>query len=78
MNHPDPPRHLDGGSFAERAEGSCTLPASWYYEPEIWRREHKAIFYRSWWYLGHVSDVPDRGDFITGEVIHVNGGSNFN
>ncbi len=60
---------LDAGRFdPDSAEASSTLPASWYYEPEIYRREHEAIFYRTWWYQCHVSDLAKPGDFTCGAV----------
>ena len=39
---------LDAGLFNSEAERSTTLPSDWYYDPEIYRREHEAIFYRTW------------------------------
>ena len=60
---------LDAGRFdPEGAETSWTLPADWYFDPEIYRREHEAIFYRTWWYQCHVSDLPDPGDYFCGVV----------
>lgn len=41
---------LDADRFRPSAEDSYTLPAAWYYEPEIYRLEHEAIFYKTWWY----------------------------
>lgn len=72
MNRPNLAPPLDPGRFAERAEDSFTLPASWYHDPDIWRLEHGAIFHRTWWYQGHVSDLPKRGDYITGSVVDQN------
>ena len=63
---------LDAGGFDVSAEHSTTLPSSWYRDPAIWRLEHEAIFYRSWWYLGHVSDLPRRGDYLTGRIVDQN------
>ncbi|MEZ5923362.1 MAG: aromatic ring-hydroxylating dioxygenase subunit alpha [Hyphomicrobiaceae bacterium] len=66
---PARPASLDAGRFdPESPERSWTLPAEWYYDPDIYRREHAAIFHRSWWYQGHVSDVPSPGDYLTGSV----------
>ncbi len=58
----------EAGGFDPVAERSHTLPSHWYWDPDIWRLEHEAIFYRSWWYMGHVSDLERRGDYITGRV----------
>ncbi|MEM1198445.1 MAG: aromatic ring-hydroxylating dioxygenase subunit alpha [Pseudomonadota bacterium] len=60
---------LDAGRFAERAEDSFTLPAHWYYEPEIFRLEHEAIFYKTWWYQCHASDIANPGDYYAGAVM---------
>jgi choline monooxygenase len=59
---------LDTGDFHARAEESSTLPASWYFDPEIFRREHEAIFYRNWWYICHVSDVAEAGAYFCRDV----------
>ncbi len=59
---------LDPGGFDPVAENSLTLPASWYFDPEIYRLEHEAIFYRNWWYQCHVGDVAEPGDYYAGSV----------
>ncbi|MEM7225443.1 MAG: aromatic ring-hydroxylating dioxygenase subunit alpha [Pseudomonadota bacterium] len=69
ISPPHRPPALDAGRFdPESAEVSWTLPAEWYYEPDVYRREHEAIFYRAWWYQCHVSDLPNPGDFHCGTV----------
>ena len=60
---------LDAGRFDPLPESSFTLPSEWYFDPEVWRLEHRAIFYRTWWYQGHVSDVAKPGDYIAGRVV---------
>lgn len=70
MNEPfKPVGHplLDAGRFDAVAENSWTLPSSWYFEPEIYRLEHEAIFHRTWWYHCHVGDVAGPGDYHVGE-----------
>jgi choline monooxygenase len=47
---------------------SYTLPGHFYYEPAIFEREKDEIFYRTWQYAGHVSQLAEPGDFITEEV----------
>jgi choline monooxygenase len=67
---PARPRPLDAGLFdPESPERSWTLPASWYHDPDIYKREHADIFHRSWWYQCHVSDVAKPGDFHCGSVV---------
>jgi phenylpropionate dioxygenase-like ring-hydroxylating dioxygenase large terminal subunit len=39
-----------------------TLPWSWYYDPDVLRREQERIFRRSWQYVGHAGRVEDVGD----------------
>ena len=72
MKSAPPLNDVSNHVLAPLAENSWTLPSSLYYEPEIWRREHDAIFYRSWWYIGHLSDVRNPGDYITGEFVDQN------
>lgn len=71
MNKPfAPPAEcsLDAGRFDPDAAKSFTLPASWYTDPEVYRLEHEAIFYRTWTYQCHVSDVANPGDYYVGRV----------
>ena len=63
------PEIPDPGLFHDRAESSWTLPADWYYDEAIYRREHGAIFHRSWWYQCHASDLPEPGDYFTGRIV---------
>src|SRR5262245_18292078 len=35
-----------------------------YSDPEIFRLEMDRIFARSWLRLGHVSEIPNRGDYV--------------
>ncbi len=48
--------------------GSYTLPSRYYTDPDIFEREKKAIFYKSWQYLGHKSQVANPGDYVTGRI----------
>ncbi len=59
---------LDPGGFHDQAELSYTLPSTWYYEPEIYRLEHDAIFYQNWWYQCHRSELAAAGDCYRGSV----------
>jgi choline monooxygenase len=47
---------------------SFTLPARWYTDPEVYEREKKAIFYKTWHYVGHTSQVAKPGDYVTGRI----------
>jgi choline monooxygenase len=59
---------LDAGRFDPAPERSFTLPASWYFDPEVYRAEQEAIFYRSWIFQCHASDLPNPGDYFVGSV----------
>ena len=62
MKNPDFPEG-ERGSFAADARLSPTLPSRYYHDPEIYGRELRAVFQRSWCYVGHVSELPNPGDF---------------
>ena len=51
---------------------SYVLPKRFYTDPMIYEREKQAIFYRSWHYLGHVSQLANPGDYITGRIVDQN------
>lgn len=54
--------------FRADPSDSYTLPARFYHDPEIWEHEKQAIFYRSWNYAGHVSQVAEPGQFLTVKI----------
>lgn len=41
-----------------------SLHQQFYTDPEIFRRELDRIFFRSWLYVGHVSELPEKGDYL--------------
>jgi phenylpropionate dioxygenase-like ring-hydroxylating dioxygenase large terminal subunit len=45
--------------------GGATLPASWYSDAAVLRREQDAIFRRTWQYAGHTTQVSEPGDWFT-------------
>ena len=59
---------LDPGLFTDDPAQSYTLPANWYYDHDIYGMEHEAIFYRSWWYQCHESDLEKPGDYFACRV----------
>jgi len=48
--------NLQSGDAPFRADPaqSYTLPARFYHDPTVFELEKDAIFYKSWWYAGHV------------------------
>ena len=55
--------------FTANADVSGTLPAHYYFDPEIWRRENEQIWFKTWQYAGHLGDLQNPGDFITTTLI---------
>src|SRR5690606_38287321 len=41
-----------------------SLRQEFYTDPEIFRRELDRIFFKSWLYVGHVSEIPEKGDYM--------------
>ena len=54
--------------FCSDPSQSFTLPARFYLDDEIYHREQESIFFRNWWYSGHVSQLQRAGDYITTEI----------
>ncbi len=51
------------GEFNVDAGLSPTLPSRYYRDPLIHRQELDNIFYKSWCYVGHASQIPSPGDY---------------
>ena len=47
---------------------SRSMPGVYYYDPNIFEREKRAIFHRTWQYVGHHSMLPAPGSYIVREV----------
>ena len=45
-----------------------TLPASWYWDPEIWAREREAIFGREWLMVARVGQLSTPGSYVANDV----------
>lgn len=54
--------------FLDDAAHSFTMPARFYHDSNIYEMEKEAIFHRSWIYAGHVSQLADKGSYITAKV----------
>ena len=48
---------------------SRTLPGAYYFDPEIFERERRQIFYRTWQYVGHVSMIPTPGSYMVRTIL---------
>jgi len=58
----------DDAPFCQNPADSFTLPARFYLDDDIYQKELDAIFYRNWWYAGHVSQLGKSGDYLTANV----------
>jgi len=56
------------GAFDAEAGRSPTLPSRYYHDADIYRRELRGIFHRSWCYVGHASQLPRPGDYRVEQV----------
>ena len=59
---------LEDWSAADQAAG-FTLPASYYYEPAVFRLERERIFMKSWHLAGHVSEFRVPGSYVTVDIF---------
>jgi hypothetical protein len=48
-----------------KPDGGCKLNRRIYTDPDIFELEMEAIWERSWVYLGHESQLRNKGDFLT-------------
>jgi phenylpropionate dioxygenase-like ring-hydroxylating dioxygenase large terminal subunit len=56
-------------SFHPEAERSATLPAHYYYDPDIARREKEEVFYKTWQFVGYRRDVGEVGSYLTATIV---------
>ena len=55
--------------FSRNPVRSRTLPGSYYFDPEIFAREKRQIFYNTWQYVGHSSMLPTPGSYIVRTIL---------
>ena len=48
--------------------GTEPIPAKYYYDPDWYELERKAVWMRSWLNVGHVCELPEPGSFIRREL----------
>jgi len=56
------------GKFRADPLDSPTLPSRYYTDVELYQRELSAIHYRSWCYVGHVTDLDEPRSYFTDRV----------
>ena len=62
----------DESPFTKDPGKSFTMPARFYHDPEIYELEKEAIFYRTWHYAGHVSQVAQKRSYFTTKIHQQN------
>lgn len=60
--------HAADNEFTKNPATSYTMPARFYLNADIYEREKESIFFQSWWYAGHSSQLTKPGDYITTEI----------
>ena len=59
----------DADRMTDTAEESYTLPARYFFDPGIYQREKELIFFKNWWFVGHVSELPHPGSYLTCQIF---------
>lgn len=62
----------DDAPFRANPAESFTIPARFYNDPEIYELEKPAIFYRSWWFCAHRSQLSEPGSYVTSKIMDQN------
>ena len=58
-----------GLGFSADPERSATLPGHYYHDPDIYRREKEAIWFRTWQLAGYLHDLQEPGDYLTADLL---------
>ena len=57
-----------GDGFTKNPADSYTPDAPYYFDPDVYRAEMRSIFQRNWIYFCHASQIPEEGDYQTGNI----------
>ncbi|MDG1438705.1 MAG: Rieske 2Fe-2S domain-containing protein, partial [Emcibacteraceae bacterium] len=57
-------RAIPNKTRANGSKSGWSLPREYYKDPAIFEREKEAIIYNSWIFAGHVSQIPNVGDYF--------------
>ncbi len=63
---------IDLGRFDPDPDRSFNMPAAYYSDPDIFEREKQAIFFRSWRFVGHATQIAAPGDYLTQDICGQN------
>jgi len=72
MNAPRITPEVGDLPFTMDAKKSYTLPARFYTDPDIYEAEKSAIFFKTWHYAGHASQVAEPGQYLTTRIHNQN------
>ncbi|MEX2649599.1 MAG: aromatic ring-hydroxylating dioxygenase subunit alpha [Alphaproteobacteria bacterium] len=50
-------------------ETAWTMPSRYFYDPAIFEEEKRRIFYRTWHFAGHRSELAEPGDYVVTDVF---------
>ena len=67
MTHTQKRADTGADHFNADPEKSFTIPARLYFDPEFLEHERREVFWKSWIFVGHVSDLQNPGDYITAQ-----------
>ncbi len=56
---------MDGNSYASLPD---TMAKRYYLDPAVYEEEKERIFFKEWICVGHVSQIPETGSFLTAEI----------
>lgn len=72
MNKPHLNLRPDDAPFRADPKQSFTMPARFYTDANVYEAEKEAIFYRTWHYAGHVSQVNEQRSYFTTKIHNQN------
>ena len=58
--------------LSDDAAASYTMPSLFYTDPNVFEQEKRAIFAKTWHYIGHEAQVRKTGDYLTLQIAHEN------
>ena len=64
-----PPQRLPDRPLTDDPRRSPTLPARYYHAPDVFEKEKAKIFFRSWQFAGHASQLKEPGSYITTTIV---------
>lgn len=62
-------RYLFDSGFSDDPTESFSLPAVFYTDPDILALEREKVFFQSWQFVGHITDVPAQGAYFTAQIF---------